>query len=412
MEYLLINGSSNLSIEKDEQTVIKVFIDDKLRDFKEEPGKDKKEFATEVKRNKYGQFLNKQFENLVVLSGAGTSVGIGKDFEENGKTIARKGKLLRELWDDTVALLTPEKLNEFCDVVKYQDRTGGEYVKNLEKLLSQANAAKDFVEGGEIDIRKTVEKIEQLITRECDLLITENSPHEVFLERITKRKVTLPRTKIFTLNYDTLFEQAARIKGFTIIDGFTFSSPRIFSGSNFDYDIVLRDKRGVKEEDNFIKKVFQLYKPHGSIDWEKMENGTIQQTSKPKKALMIFPKDSKYENSYEPPFFEMISRFQQSLRNGNVLLICIGFSFSDKHIVAMIKEALTQNSGFQLVVVNRSIQENGNFKWLVDLAKIHSNIMLIAETFSDFALNYPELNTYNQDDNRRLVLLTKGKVDE
>lgn len=171
---------------------------------------------------------------------------------------------------------------------------------------------------------------------------------------------------------------------------------------------MLRDKRGVKEEDNFIKKVFHLYKPHGSVDWEMLADGTVKQTENPGTALMIFPKDSKYENSYDQPFFEMMSRFQQNLRGENTLLICIGFSFNDKHIVAMIKEALVQNTGFQLMVVNKGIDTSANFKWLVDLAQMHSNIVLVDELFEDFAKNYPELKSYNQEDNKKIVIVENG----
>ena len=63
---------------------------------------------------------------------------------------------------------------------------------------------------------------------------------------------------------------------FTIIDGFSFSLPRVFSGRNFDLDIVSRNNSRVKEEDNFIQKVFHLYKLHGSVDWCKEENIIFQ----------------------------------------------------------------------------------------------------------------------------------------
>ena len=98
---------------------------------------------------------------------------------------------------------------------------------------------------------------------------------------------------MFTLNYDTLFEQAGRKGNFTIIDGFSFSFPRYFSGRNFDYDVVIRDKSRLKEEDNFVTRVFHLYKPHGSVDWEKTTEG-IKQSESVIKALMFYPKDSKY----------------------------------------------------------------------------------------------------------------------
>lgn len=50
------------------------------------------------------------------------------------------------------------------------------------------------------------------------------------------------RAKIFTLNYDLLFEQAAAKGGYVVIDGFSFSMPRTFSGVYFDYDIVVRNR--------------------------------------------------------------------------------------------------------------------------------------------------------------------------
>jgi hypothetical protein len=265
MEYIYINGSSTVAVERESQKVIKVFIDNTEHHFKKEDNADKEQYAIQVKRNKYKKFLENQFENLVVLTGAGSSKDIG-------------GKLLTELWDDTSTLLTEKTLNKLCELSHYYDKdsAGKNYVKNLEKLLSLANAAKEFVTDKDVDIKDCIAKIQALIKKECELILPDISPHEIFLEKITKRKVTLPRAKVFTLNYDTLFEQAARKKNFTVIDGFSFSSPRHFSGRNFDYDIVLRDKSRVKEEDNFITRVFHLYKPHGSVDWEKLPDGTIR----------------------------------------------------------------------------------------------------------------------------------------
>jgi len=398
MEYIYINGSSSVAIEKDEggQNVNKVFIDGKLHQFEEGDVQDKGQFAIKTKRNKYQKFLNRQFENLVVLTGAGSSVGIGEG--------EKKGRLLSELWDDTKVKLGEEKLNAFCNLVRYSDKESGQYVKNLEKLLSIANAAQNFIEStDEINITETINEIQKLIKEKCNLLIPENAPHHSFIEKVTRRKVTLPRTKIFTLNYDTLFEQAGRKGNFTIIDGFSFSYPRFFSGRNFDYDVVYRDKSRLKEEDNFINRVFHLYKMHGSVDWKKDKND-IQQSDSVEKALMIYPKDSKYESSYEQPFFEMMSRFQQSLRKDNVLLICIGFSFNDKHVVTAIQEALSQNSGFQLMVVNKGIDKSENCKWLIDLAMNHSNIVLIDELFSDFSVNYPLLKSYTQDEYKKITI--------
>ncbi len=394
MEYLYIKGSHTIGIKRNskDDPVESIWVNEKeykLTD--EEEGLSLDEKCQELKRSSYKGFLSRQFENIIFLTGAGSSVKIGED--------AKKGRLLSELWKDVENKVGSDNFNQFIQDVKYTDITeSGEVEKNLEKLLSTANAAKNFVEGKEDSIQNTITIIETEIKEKCQLLLPNDAPHIPFIEKITLRKSTLPRAKIFTLNYDTLFEQAGRKGNFVIIDGFSFSSPRYFSGRNFDHDIVLRDRSRLKEEDNFINRVFHLYKLHGSVDWEKDDKGIFQKDNSDS-PLMIYPKDSKYESSYEQPFFELMSRFHQSLRQQNVLLVCMGFSFGDKHVVSAIKEALGQNSGFQLMVVNRSIKEKGDLKWLFDEAKRRQNVVLVAEEFKDFAIHFPTLKSYQQEDN-------------
>lgn len=392
-------------MEIDGDIVSKVFIDNKEHKFEPDDIQNKREYAVQTMRNKYQKFLSNQYDNLIVLTGAGSSVGIGTD--------TKQGRLLSQLWDDAEKLLTKDNLEKFCKLVHYDDKNETGYIKNLEKLLSCANSAKEYVSDENINIEETIAEIEKLIKSSCELILPKNSPHKEFLEKITKRKVTLPRTKVFTLNYDTLIEQAGKQGNFTMIDGFSFSFPRIFSGRNFDYDIVQRDNSRVKEEDNFVRKVFHLYKLHGSVDWERLKDGSIKQSEPVDKALMIYPKDSKYESSYEQPFFEMMSRFQQNLRKDNVLLICIGFSFNDKHIVTAIQEALEQNPGFQLMVVNKGIDQSGKFKKeLYRISQENSSIVLVDELFADFAKYFPDLKSYNQDEHRKIVINLNADKDE
>lgn len=148
-----------------------------------------------------------------------------------------------------------------------------------------------------------------------------------------------------------MFEQAAQRMNYTIIDGFSFFQPRVFNGSNFDRDIVFRERTRIKQEESFIPNVIQLYKLHGSIDWEKQENGTILQVSKTDRPCIIYPATEKYESSYEQPYFEMMSHFQSTLRKEGTLLIVVGFGFQDKHIQNVIKEAVLQNPNFHLLIV-------------------------------------------------------------
>lgn len=356
---------------------------------KEEIEGSKEEAADQAKRTFYKQFLSSHFENLVVLSGAGTSVNWG-------------GLTMKELWDKVEIRLTTEKFEKLCIAVhfledkEFRDLTTEE--KNLEKLLSLANSAKKFVthyNGEPLDINELIGIIEKEIYDNCRLDLKNDAPHESFLNKITNRKLKDPRVKIFNLNYDTLFEQAAINGGFTVIDGFSFSSPRTLSGRNFDYDIVFREKSRIKEEESFIPKVFHLYKPHGSVNWTR-DGEKIIIKENPEKPLMIFPKDSKYESSYEQPYFEMMSRFQQNLRKDNVLLICVGFSLNDKHISTAIQEAVSQNQSFRLLIVSRTIREDDAYKWFIERSKVQSNVILVSEEFKDFVNNYPTPSIYQE----------------
>jgi hypothetical protein len=378
---ILVSGKKSITIQES-NAQIKILIDgqeDNLSELVPSPNNEQKKLIAHArKREFYSGFLKSHFENLVILSGAGTSVGWG-------------GKTMKELWDAVKTGLTSAVLSKFCIDVSFDEGK-----QDLEALLSRAHIAKEFITDRDIDA--TIKMCEQIIQANCKLSLTEDAPHEAFLNKITDRKLKDPRVKLFTLNYDTLFEQAAIKGNFTFIDGFSFSTPRTMSGRNFDYDLVYRERSRIKEEESFVPKVFHLYKPHGSINWELDEtNDIITINELTKRPLMIFPRDSKYENSYDQPFFEMMSRFQQSLRNDNVLLVCVGFSFTDKHLVNAIKEAVRQNPSFRLLIVSRTIRDNGEMRWFVDMAQRQFNVILVAEEFKDFTKNYPYSKIYSEE---------------
>lgn len=390
---LYISSNQSISIIEEIGGEINVLINGIPHNFESIDSKpisteDKRNFAQSEKRALYKKFLSNHFENLVVIAGAGTSVGFG-------------GKTMLELWEAVERELTPAVMEKLCrgtgfleDAVDYGTLPSN--LKDLEKLLSRAHIAKEFItqyNGVPLDIGGLIATAEKVIQKECRIKLPVGAPHEQFLNKIVNRKLKDPRAKLFSLNYDTLFEQAAVDGNFTIIDGFSFSHPRTLSGRNFDYDLVYREKSRIKEEDSFVPKVFHLYKPHGSINWELSGENIIinDETNVP---LMIYPKDSKYENSYDQPFFEMMSRFQQNLRKDNVLLICLGFSFGDKHIITAIKEAVAQNPSFRLLIVTRTIRDNEIFNWFIERSKSNSNVTIVSEEFKDFTDNYPTSKVY------------------
>ena len=259
----------------------KVVIDGKDTDLPN--GVAAEDFAREETRSFYKTFLSSHFENLILLTGAGSSIGIGT----NGKT----GKTRKELWESIEARIGQKELQAFATLIKYQYPKEGE-IGDVEEILSRANNAAKFVEEPKesgFSISKTVKSIQQQIVLDCALTLPDNSPHEILLSRVTARKVKFPRVKIFTLNYDTLFEQAAQRGAYTVIDGFSFSLPRQFNGKYYDFDIVVRENSRIQNEENYVPHVFHLYKPHGSLDWEKLD-GEVIKNDKTNRSFSYLPK--------------------------------------------------------------------------------------------------------------------------
>ena len=353
-------------------------------------GKTTEEKVKKEKQNFYDTFFRQPFKHIVVLAAAGTSLDNGSNsdngktrdglWEEGEKTI---GQLSKILWGEG----KPQKITK---------------EQGIEAFLSHILLMEKIDESKASQLKPLREELERIIREACRLTLdVANAPHKTFLDKITARKASEPRVQLFTTNYDTLFEQAAQEGGYAVIDGFSFTSPRTFSGRYFDYDIVQRERTRLKDEESFVSKVFHLYKMHGSLTWERTEQGRVQQVDSTESPLIVYPASDKYESSYEQPYFEMMSRFQQALRRENTLLIVLGFGFKDKHIQNVILEAINQNPSFQLVIVNY----NGNgtinreeLKEYFDGNEVKRNVSIVFDTFKNFTESFPENKTYSSNE--------------
>src|SRR5690606_15839517 len=135
------------------------------------------------------------------------------------------------------------------------------------------------------------------------------------------------RLKLFTTNYDVCFETAAGKQGLISLDGFSFTQPRFFDPRFYSYDIVRRSPNA----DDFgtpLEGVFQLYKLHGSVNWERSGEAIVATDSATAdNVCMIFPAAGKYQQSYIQPHLELMSQYLSSLREPNTCLIAIGYGF-------------------------------------------------------------------------------------
>ncbi|WP_455523629.1 SIR2 family protein [Porphyromonas endodontalis] len=349
----------------------------------------KKEQIEKEKQDFYNTFFRQFFKHIVVLAAAGTSL-------DNG---SHKGKTRDGLWESGRNVIK-QLYKELSPCNEKLKRIAKD--KDIEALLSHVLLVEKVDEAKTSQLKPLREQLERIIRGACQLTLDmTNAPHKTFLDKITARKASEPRVQLFTTNYDTLFEQAAQKGGYAVIDGFSFTSPRTFSGRYFDYDIVQRERTRLKDEESFVSKVFHLYKMHGSLTWEKTEQGMVQQVNSTESPLIVYPASDKYESSYEQPYFEMMSRFQQALRRENTLLIVIGFGFRDKHIQNVILEAVNQNPSFQLVIVNYNGNETidrEELKEYFDGNEVKRNVSIVFDTFKNFTNSLPQNKTYSSNE--------------
>lgn len=381
-KYILIQSDFTLSYTEED-----CLVNEKAIVNKAETKLSAKEICYEKQKSFYDTFLKRHFKNVVVLTAAGTSLDNGGK-ETSGKTREGLWAFCESEIDAIVNLIPDFKTKSFYEK------------KDIEGLLSHLILFEKLngeIKNGDVVLRET---LESKIAEACKLKLQPQAPHKDFLNKIIARKPSDPRVQLFTTNYDLLFEMAANESGFIVIDGFSFTQPRKFSGRYFDLDVINREKTRIKQEESFVSKVFQFYKLHGSLNWYKDSSENVVQQDSPKKPLIIYPANEKYESSYEQPYFEMMSRFQQALRKENTLLIVIGFGFQDKHIQNVIIEAVEQNPSFQLLIVNYNGTEGIDTSCLksffVDEGKkqVKRNVNIIFETFSGFTKNYPSNYTY------------------
>lgn len=326
--------------------------------------------------------------NVIVLVGSGASIGsVSLDPLVGGPRMA-------ELWE---AIGGVENFEQVKSLVKYT--TGN----NIEDFLSQCHNALNFVAKTDRSIISGfILESEKIIYEKCTHFLN-GSPtlpnHEKFLDKLAKRKNKAPRPKIFTTNYDLCLEIAAAKKGLTIIDGFSYSQPRFFNPNFFDYDIIRR-ARSQNESNELVDGVLQLYKIHGSVDWEINDNG-IQQTSDPaeNKRCLIYPASTKYQHSYAPPYLELMAKYLTCIREPNTALITIGFGFNDDHLSAPILSAINSNPSLNVLVVDPYIQDafeneapSANKTQKVLKTVTDSKVTLLNASFAEFVDLIPNLS--------------------
>ena len=341
-----------------------------------------------------------RMENLVVLTAAGCSVSCG------GKTMVSLEKTILETvmeipekvgtehgLSPNTKLILAERLKPYNERMPWAKSGFEEWLSYLVNAVYLATEIKSPIQyltwkDGDIsikDVDRLIGYLAKAIYAECALELPDKTgspegerniaPHLAFLSKLVTRDSNLGRTHLFTINYDTLFEQALELLGIQYFDGFTGRANARFDPSVYGLDIYYPGEIAegrVRRFDKFL----HYYKMHGSIHW-RLVNKELRArhedisayTSYRSKSLQdkaleltkpefahnhwefgILPTSNKFVQTLDMPYAHLFRSFTARLSAPQTFLLIIGYGFSDDHITSIIETALMNPALVMLVV--------------------------------------------------------------
>lgn len=370
------------------------------------------EFKMEVSKA-VSQFVNRSFENIVVLIGAGASVVMDENNIDNryGKTVSMIAatvfdKLQTGSYDFQYSEPKRSKIGVFsleqmARDIGYSNNIVDKSKKklnsnfDLEEFLSRLIMHNQFVSKDKDKWDDSQSAIFDIIKKETSYDYDKDVfRHTALINILSKKLASENKLSVVTTNYDTLIEDAAESMKYTVFDGFSFSRTPHFDDDMFEWHLS-KHVSDVKTRENIYKKnVLDLLKIHGSLTWRMSKSGeNVIRLDKhaPGEAVMIFPSSNKYMQSYEEPYFELFARFQDLLKRPNTLLLTTGFSFADNHISRMIIQAVSHNPGLSTLITDYSLDSdkpNKNWKELQQMLKNAESVAFLRATLNKDLTTY------------------------
>lgn len=212
------------------------------------------------------------------------------------------------------------------------------------------------------DIEECLREATRALAKACVLPTIDKkdglSIHKTFVRKLLTRPLNLKRVNVFTLNYDTLVEQAADAEGVVLLDGFVGTQRRVFRPESYEQDLYFPAETTEGRVHRF-DRVLHLYKLHGSVTWTANEP-TIDDPYGVQSApfipdggrpVLIYPTPAKYGETLGLPYSELFRRFASALARPQSVLFVVGYGFGDEHVNTIIRQALAVPS-FTLVIVD------------------------------------------------------------
>ena len=293
---------------------------------------------------------------LKVFYLAARSVNGGDSVSAEDDFILRRGDMLRRSNTNSCNSLTVN----FEEVLSILHRWQA-VLSNTQRLQIEGVPA---ISIGKQELDDCLQHATLALAKHCELPTDDKkkglSTYKTFIRKLLTRPLNLKRVNIFTLNYDTLVDQASDAEGVVVLDGFVGNIRRIFRPESFEKDMYFPGET-TEGRVHRLDRVLHLYKLHGSINWIaediSLDNPygveAVNANCREGSSLLIYPTPAKIGATLGMPYAELFRRFAGSVAQPQSVLFVIGYGFGDEHVNAIIRQALSLPS-FTLIVVDPS----------------------------------------------------------
>lgn len=275
-----------------------------------------------------------------------------KSQELSRSTRAVLASLVQQFEGSTVATIE-DYMSELIDLLSIAERRSycGANICNVR--LKRTNYSVDKLQNALSEIKAA---IAHCIENKNPTLLTHRAfVHAVHSTLQSGKLIDPSAVDYFTLNYDTLLEDALALERIHYSDGFSGGATGWWEQSCFDENVAAR-----------------VFKIHGSIDWCQFDGEILPRRIRPNvasgaslKKVMIWPAATKYREAQRDPYAQMISIMRKTLRPNEsyevVLTIC-GYRFGDAHINIELDRALRESRERLTIVAFTENELNGQLK--------------------------------------------------
>lgn len=251
--------------------------------------------------------------------------------------------------------------------------------RRKQRSANAANASINATDYSPDDLVKALIEIKNRIAEVIGTASQTISVHRQFvraIHHVLQSGKAGPPTRVdyYTLNYDTLFEDALSLERIPVADGFNGGATGWWDARAY--------------EDGSAQA--RILKVHGSIDWclwdgdvlpRRVRQGlAVDGTLEP---VLIWPASTKYREAQRDPFAQIIEAMRRGLRptsDTQVVLTICGYSFGDAHVNVELDRALRESAGrLTIIAFTNQDEPKGQLKhWrddvdIRDQVRIHAN---------------------------------------